>query len=74
MQKEKFEHLNEVINFLIKSNIEGKYQGKGENKSLVSFPVANRSISLVKQSGDWLMTINTRNKSMLFIRITKQLT
>ena len=62
MEKEKFKHLYEVINFLIKNDVPGKYQGKGENKSLVSFPVANRSISLVKQSGDWLMTINTRNK------------
>ena len=54
--------LAEVVDHLRKSNTVGQFQGKGENVTLITYPIGDRSIALVRQSGDWLITINTRNK------------
>lgn len=60
--EKKLSLLREVIEHLRKSNTVGSFQGKGENVTLITYPIGNRSIALVRQSGDWLITINTRNK------------
>ncbi|MCH2205193.1 MAG: mechanosensitive ion channel family protein [Lentisphaerales bacterium] len=60
--EKKLSLLGEVVDHLRKSNVVGQFQGKGENVTLITYPIGDRSIALVRQSGDWLITINTRNK------------
>ena len=60
-------NFSEILQYLRKKNIEGEYQGI-EEKSLVSFPIMDKSISLAKENDDWLFTITTRENIPLIYK------
>ena len=61
LSQEEASHFATVLQEIISKKVTGNYQGKTK-KSLASFKLGDYSVSLAKESGDWLFTLYTRSQ------------